>query len=229
MTMYRRILAVVSVVLVVAGVGGFFMLKASAIGPSSWADRAQVTGYATSNVRGQTSGPVSVELDGASAARIDRIVERLPPANRAYICAENAQEYHISFTVDAVAGGGRQGFGLTGYGCNNLVVEVLPHGSTLDRIDRDCALFAEVRRLLPARAITTHAGTCEDANGRLFLAVSRHAAPRHRTATETARKTEARNTPVRLTPTRRSWRAGLGDARHRSADVKNAVPAPTVG
>ena len=228
MTMYRRILAVVSVVLVVAGVGGFFMLKASAIGPSTSADRAQVTGYATINVRGQTSGPVSVELDGASAARIDRIVESLPPANRAYICADNAQEYHISFTVDAVAGG-RQGFGLTGYGCNNLVVEVLSHGSTLDRIDRDCALFAAVRRLLPARAIATHTGTCEDANGRLFLAVSRHAASRRRAATETAHKAAARNTPLRVTPTRRSWRAGLGDARRRSADVKNAVPAPTLG
>jgi hypothetical protein len=155
MTMYRRILAVVSVVLVVAGVGGFFMLKASAIGPSTSADRAQVTGYATSNVRGQTSGPVSVELDGASAARIDRIVEGLPPAN----------------------------------------------------------LFAAVRRLLPARAIATHSGTCEDANGRLFLAVSRHAGQRHRTATETPHKAAARNTPLRVTPTRRSWRTGLGDAR----------------
>ena len=144
-------------------------------------------------------------------------------SSRAYICAENAQEYRISFTVGAVAGG-RQGFGLTGYGCNNLVVEVLSHGSTLDRIDRDCALFAAVRRLLPARAIATHSGTCEDANGRLFLAVSRHAGQRHRTATEAAHKAAVRNTP-----TRRSWRTGLGDARRRSADVKNAVPAPTLG
>jgi hypothetical protein len=172
MTMYRRILAVVSVVLVVAGVGGFFMLKESAVGPSPWADRAQVTGYATSNVSGQTTGAVSVDLDGESAVRIEKIVEGLPPANRAYICAKNEQEYHISFTADADAGV-RQGFSLTGYWCNNLVVETLSHGTTMDRIDRDCALLAAVRRLLPARATATQAGTCAHANGRLFLAVSR--------------------------------------------------------
>ena len=56
MTMYRRILAVVAVVLVAAGVGGFFMLKESAPGPLTWSDRAEVTGYATSNVGGHTSG-----------------------------------------------------------------------------------------------------------------------------------------------------------------------------
>ena len=32
MTMYRRILAVVGAMLVVAGVGGFFLLKASPVG-----------------------------------------------------------------------------------------------------------------------------------------------------------------------------------------------------
>jgi hypothetical protein len=36
MAMYRRILAVVGVLLVVAEVGGFFMLKESAVGPSPW-------------------------------------------------------------------------------------------------------------------------------------------------------------------------------------------------
>ncbi len=101
MTMYRRILAVVGAVLVVAGVGGFFMLKESAVGPSTELDRAQVTGYATSNISGHTSGAVSVDLDGVSAARIDQIVEGLPRANLRYICAENAQEYHITFSADA--------------------------------------------------------------------------------------------------------------------------------
>jgi hypothetical protein len=190
MTMYRGILAVVSVVLVVAGVGGFFMLKESAVGPSPWADRAQVTGYATSNVSGQTTGAVSVDLDGESAARIDQIVEGLPPANRAYICPVNEQEYRISFTANAGAGV-RQGFSLTGYWCNNLVVETLSHGTTMDRIDRDCALLAAVRRLLPARATATQAGTCAHANGRLFLAVSRtqtHGTPTHGTARHTTVK-----------------------------------------
>jgi hypothetical protein len=178
MAIYRPVLAVVGVVLVVAGVGGFFMLKESAVGPSPWADRAQVTGYATSKVSGQTTGAVSVDLDGESAVRIEQIVEALPPANRAYICAKNEQEYHISFSADADAGVS-QGFGLTGYWCNNLVVETLSHGPTMDRIDRDCALLAAVRRLLPARATATQAGTCAHANGRLFLAVSR--TPRHGT------------------------------------------------
>jgi hypothetical protein len=183
MTMYRRILAVVAVVLVVAGVGGFLMLKESAPGPLTWSERARVTGYATSTIRGRTSGAVSVDLDGASAARIDAIVEGLPRANPRYVCAENTQEYHITFSADAGAGAGvKQGFDLTGYWCNNLVVEVPLHGRTEDRVDRDCTLLSAVRRLLPASAIATHSGTCAHADGRLFLAVSRHATPRPKTA-----------------------------------------------
>jgi hypothetical protein len=203
MTMYRRILAVVAVVLVVAGVGGFFMLKESAPGPLHWSDRAEVTGYATSTVGGHTSGAVSVDLAGAPAARIDAIVEGLPRANLRYICAENAQEYHIAFSAEAGAGV-RQGFALTGYWCNNLVVEVPLDGPTVDRIDRDCALLAAVRRLLPAKAIATHAGTCADANGRLFVAVSRHRTLRHRTAARktpsSTHKTPAAKAPVPKTP-----------------------------
>ncbi len=202
MTMYRGILAVVAVVLVVAGVGGFFMLKESAPGPLTWSDRAQVTGYATSTISGRTSGAVSVDLDGASAARIDTIVEGLPRANLQYICAENAQEYHITFSADAGAGV-KQGFDLTGYWCNNLVVEVPSHGSTMYRIDRDCTLLSAVRRLLPARATATHSGTCAHADGRLFLAVSRHATRTHK-APPTS-KPEARR------------------------DVKKARPTPTLG
>lgn len=185
MTMYRRILAVVGAILVVVAVGGFFLLKTSPMGPSVSADRAQVTGYATSDVSGRTSGAVSVNLDGASAARIDAIVEGLPRANPQYLCAENAQEYHITFSADA-GKGVRQGFALTGYWCNNLVVVVPSHGLAVDRIDRDCSLLAAVRRLLPASAIATHSGTCAHVNGRLFLAVSKqgtagHATLKHRT------------------------------------------------
>jgi hypothetical protein len=195
MRMYRRILAVVAVVLVVAGVGGFFMLKESTPGPLTWADRAQVTGYATSTIKGHTAGAVSVELDGASAARIDAIVEGLPPANLRYICAENAQEYHITFSADAGAGV-RQGFALTGYWCNNLVVEVPWHGRPVDRIDRDCSLLSAVRQLLPASAVATHAGTCAHANDRLFLAASRHATRTHKTAKHPAAKTSAAKHPA---------------------------------
>ena len=198
MTMYRRILAVVGVVLVVAGVGGFFMLKESAVGPSPWAGRALVTGYATSNIRGQTTGAVSVELNGESAARIDQIVEGLPPANLEYICAENEQEYRIAFTA-AAGTGVKQAFGLTGYWCNNLVVETLSHGTTMDRIDRDCALLAAVRQLLPARATATHLGTCAHANGRLYLAVSRTVGHRTLGHGTSADKTPADKTPAHKT------------------------------
>ena len=230
MTMYRRILAVVAVVLVVAGVGGFLMLKESAPGPLTWSDRARVTGYATSTIRGHTSGAVSVNLDGAAAARIDTIVEGLPRANLQYICAENAQEYHITFSADAGAGV-RQGFDLTGYRCNNLVVEVPLHGRTEDRVDRDCTLLSAVRRLLPASAIATHSGTCAHADGRLFLAASRHAAPRtetashgaasHKTASRRAasrkaatRRTPAHKSPNRETPNRETLK--LRTVQHRS-------------
>ena len=90
MTMYRRILAAVGVVLVVAAVGGFFLLKGSAVGPSTWADRARVTGYPATGTSGHPSGAVSVELDGAAAARIDMIVEGLPRANLRYIGRQKA-------------------------------------------------------------------------------------------------------------------------------------------
>jgi hypothetical protein len=245
MTMYRRILAVVAAVLVVAGVGGFFMLKESAPGPLTWSERARVTGYATSTIRGRTSGAVSVDLDGASAARIDAIVEGLPRANLRYICAENAQEYHITFSADAGAGAGvKQGFDLTGYWCNNLVVEVPLHGLTEDRIDRDCTLLSAVRRLLPASAIATHSGTCAHANGRLFLAVSRHATSGPKTASHQAasrkaasRKAATRGTPAHKppnhqTPNRQTPKLGtmklgtmklgtpkLGTVKHRSLEL----------
>jgi hypothetical protein len=200
MAMDRRILAVVGAVLMVAAVGGLCLLKASAIGPSTAADRAQVTGFATSNILGQTTGSVSVELHGASAARINQIVQGLPPANPEYICAENPQEYQISFTADTRAGA-RQGFGLTGYGCGNLVVEVPSHGLPTDRIDRDCALLKAVRRLLPASAIATHSGPCAAASAELYLAASRrHQTPTDRTLTD---RTLTGRTPTGRTPTGR--------------------------
>jgi hypothetical protein len=225
MTMYRRILAVAAVVLVVAGVGGFFMLRESAPGPLTWSDRAQVTGYATSTIRGRTSGAVSVDLDGASAARIDAIVEGLPRANLRYICAENAQEYHITFSADAGAGV-KQGFDVTGYQCHNLVVEVPLHGLTEDRIDRDCALLSAVRRLLPARATATHSGTCAHANGRLFLAVSRHATARPKTAShKTARpKTASHKTASHKTASHKT--ASHKTASHKTATRKTPAHKP---
>jgi hypothetical protein len=238
MAMYRRILAVVSMVLLVAGVGGFFLLKASAVGPATDLDRAEVTGYATSTVLGRTSGAVSVELDGESAARIDTIVEGLPRANPRYLCAENQQEYRIDFSAFSVrhrGGGFRTGFELTGYWCDNLVVEVPWHGPAVDRIDRACALLAAVRELLPASAVTTHRWTCERAAGRLFLAESRHPTGTHHgplrvTGTHKpakrapAHKAPAGQAPTPKVPTHKApvRRAPVRRAPVRLAPVRNA-------
>ena len=62
------------------------------------ADEAQLTGYASSPIDAGSSGPVSVVLRGASVARIDQIINRLPVTN-AQICAENPQLYEITFTA----------------------------------------------------------------------------------------------------------------------------------
>jgi len=224
MAMYRRILAVVGMVLLVAGVGGFFLLKASAVGPATDLDRAQVTGYATSTFLGQTSGAVSVQLDGESAARIDSIVEGLPRANPRYLCAENQQAYRIDFSAFSVrhrGGGFRTGFSLTGYWCDNLVVEMPWHGAAVDRIDRACALMAAVRELLPASAIATHRGTCERADGRLFLAESRHRAGSHPGPVRVTgtHKTAKRRAPAHRTP---AGRAPVRRAPVRVPPVRNA-------
>jgi hypothetical protein len=194
MMMYRRMFAVLGAVLAVVAFGGLFLLKASAVGPSTWSDRAQVTGYATSDLGGRTSGPVSVELDGASAARIDEIVGGLPAANMRYPCAENSQEYRISFSS-----GRRPIFRLTGYWCHNLVVVVPARGPALDRIDRYCVLLAAVRRLLPARATATHTGTCVRASERLFLAASKKRAPSHRLASHRVLR-HGTESPVQVKP-----------------------------
>jgi hypothetical protein len=165
MTMRARAVAVVGVVL--AGLGGFFLLTMIPAGPSTAGDRAQVTGYAASSLFAAT-GPVSVQLRGASAARIEQIVEGLPQADRADICNDNWELYQIAFTA---ATGAQRGFDLTGYGCRSLVVETTASGLNRVLIDQNCALLAAVREALPAsatvtRAAATHAIVCESATGR---------------------------------------------------------------
>jgi hypothetical protein len=166
MTMYARVIAVV-VVLALAWAGGLFLLKTSPAGPSTAGDRAEVTGYAASNLFAAT-GPVSVRLRGASAARIEQIVEGLPRANLADICNDNLEVYQIAFTA---ATGAQRGFDLTGYGCRGLVVETPASGLNRVLIDRNCALLAAVREALPAsatvtRAAATRAIVCGSATGR---------------------------------------------------------------
>jgi hypothetical protein len=145
-------MAALATVLVIAGFGGFLLLKASPAGPPPAPDQARVTGYAKTSISGQTSGAVSVELNGASAARIDQLAQGLPAATLAGACEQNTQVYRISFTAGA---GAKTGLDVTGYGCGHLVVEVPARGRPTDRIDRKCALLAAVRRLLPASATAT--------------------------------------------------------------------------
>jgi hypothetical protein len=165
MTMRARAVAVVGVVL--AGLGGFFLLARSPAGPSASGDRAQVTGYAASDLFA-AKGPVSVQLRGASAARIEQIVEGLPRATLADICNDNWELYRIAFTA---AAGAQRGFDLTGYACGRLVVETPASGLNRVLIDQNCALLAAVREALPAsatvtRAAATRAMVCGSGTGR---------------------------------------------------------------
>lgn len=180
-------IAALAVMLVVAGLGGFLLLETSPAGPPvssgnqtlvasptgpaarttttatavTGSDRARLTGYASSTIFGQQTGAVSVGLQGASAARLDRLVGGLPPVNSATICAENWQIYQLTFT--AVAGASR-GFSVTGYGCGGLVMISTPGKPVSLRFDRDNALLAAVRRLLPASAVATQGRRPESGN-----------------------------------------------------------------
>jgi Acyl-CoA dehydrogenase, C-terminal domain len=165
----NRLIAVLGLVLAAAALGGFFLLQSSTAGPAAAGDRAQVTGYATSNFFTET-GAVSFEVRGASAARIEQIVDRLPKANPEYICAENWEAYEITFTAGA---GSNQGFHLVAYACGNLVVKVPARGLTEDLIDRNCALLAAARQVIPASATETHAIVCGPASGQLIAGTSR--------------------------------------------------------
>jgi hypothetical protein len=152
-----RFIAALGAVLLVAAVGGVLGLTMSSPGTSAVGDRAEVTGYATSNAFGDTTGPVSVELHGASAASIDRLAEGLPAANVDDICTIEVQMYQITFTVGA---GAKRGLDVIGYQCGGVVVEVPSPGLTSNRVDRNCVLLAAVRRLLPASATATQSGGC---------------------------------------------------------------------
>jgi hypothetical protein len=151
------VIAVMSAVLVAAVLGVVFWLKGNSTATSTSGDRAEVTGYATSNMFGDTSGAVSVVLRGASAARIDQLAEGLPAANIDDLCTFEDRMYQITFTAGADA---KQGLDVIGYGCGELVVEVPSHGPTSQRVDRNCALLSAVRRLIPASATATHSERC---------------------------------------------------------------------
>jgi hypothetical protein len=113
-------------------------------------DKAWLTGYASSPLDAGPSGPVSVVLQGASAARLDQLVNGLQKST-GVSCEENAQLYQIDFTHVA---GGKRAFDVAGYQCANLV-NITSDGKTVTRVDGKCALLTAVRRLLPATATAT--------------------------------------------------------------------------
>jgi hypothetical protein len=112
--------------------------------------KARLTGYAFSSPAGRRSGPVSVTLGDASAARIDQLVNGLQ-ADTGPGCADNAELYQIDFSTVA---GVKRDFDVAGYQCGGLV-SVTSDGKTVNRIDRNCTLLSAVRRLLPAAATAT--------------------------------------------------------------------------
>jgi hypothetical protein len=113
-------------------------------------DKARLTGYASATVSGGASGPISVALHGTSVARLDQLVNRLQKWTGAS-CEENIQLYQLGFTRLA---GAKRGFDVAGYECANLV-GITTNGTTVTKVDGNCALLAAVRRLLPATAKAT--------------------------------------------------------------------------
>jgi hypothetical protein len=111
-------------------------------------DQARVTGYVLTSLKGQPSGPVSVVVHGASAARLYRLVEELQ-VTQGVLCAENPTMYQIAFTFTSGAA-----VEVTGAECGGAVV-ITSRGTYANRTDKGCTLLSAVRRLLPATATDT--------------------------------------------------------------------------
>ena len=114
------------------------------------ADKARLTGYASATVSGGGSGPISVVLRGASAARLDQLINGLQKWT-GVSCMENIQLYQLDFTQIA---GAKRGLEVAGDQCANLVY-ITSNGRTVTKVDGNCALLTAVRRLLPATAAST--------------------------------------------------------------------------
>jgi hypothetical protein len=110
-------------------------------------DKARLTGYAAATVSGGPTGPISVALPSASAARLDQLVNGLQKWTGAS-CEENIQLYRIDFTQIA---GAKHRLEVAGDQCVNLVY-ITSNGKTVIKVDGNCALLTAVRRLLPATA-----------------------------------------------------------------------------
>lgn len=134
------------VVLAAAVAGVYFGFFASPAGAQ--VIQARVTGYASASLSSESSGPVSVTLDGAPAAGLYRIIQGLPGSGGPD-CMEDALLYRIAFTTDA---GGT--IDVSGYECVGFVSEKSGL-HTSGRTDSDCTLLLAVRRVLPATAKAT--------------------------------------------------------------------------
>lgn len=130
---------------------------AKSLDASKSVDQARLTGFASATVAMGSSHPVSVMLHGASAARLDQLINGLQKWTGAS-CMENIRVYQLDFTHVA---GAKQGFEVAGYECANLV-DITSGGKTVTRVDGKCALLNAVRRLLPATAKVTRQQTPPD-------------------------------------------------------------------
>lgn len=112
-------------------------------------DAARVTGYANAakTATGSPTGPVSVVVQGATAARLRQLALGLPKSGP-LICAENSELYQIVFTRVAGAAGGLT---VVGYLCGSLV-QLTGAGENGARTDQHCALLSAVRHVLPPSA-----------------------------------------------------------------------------
>lgn len=141
------------------GVAGCASATAKIAGPAQTAksvvalrsaDKARLTGYAAATVSGGPTGPISVALHGASVARLDQLVNGLQKWTGAS-CEENIQLYQLDFTQIA---GAKRSLKVAGDECANLVY-ITTNGTTVTKVDGNCALLTAVRRLLPATAKAT--------------------------------------------------------------------------
>jgi hypothetical protein len=158
-TSVLSVAAAVAIAVVLLGLAGCATATAKPADPAQTAksvdavqsaDKARLTGYASASVSGGASGPVSVVLPGASAARLNQLIKGLQKWTGAS-CMENIQLYQLDFTRVA---GAKRGFEVAGYECANLV-NITADGKTVTRVDGKCALLTAVRRLLPATAKAT--------------------------------------------------------------------------
>lgn len=106
----------------------------------------EVTGFAQTPLMNPSSGPVTVQLNGAQAAALRSVADSLPLGPDS-VCAEDALLYRIDFRPSP---GSPAPFEMDGYECG-YSVQVSKSGQALAPLnDAGCLLLNEVISLLPA-------------------------------------------------------------------------------